>query len=158
MMELSIRVATRFQLSTDSFAPYKESVDRVFGSDIDYAQIHKEYREDQQSEKRYCPAQIIRVTKKRISGYPDRKRVSTSHVERLNLTARMNCRRFTRLSNGFSKSLQHHEAAVALHFFHYNFIRPHQTLRVPPAVEARVTNKLWKWEDLLNWDEKRIAA
>lgn len=158
MMELSTRVSTRFQLSTDSFIPYREAVDRVFGSDIDYAQIHKEYREEQQSEKRYSPAQIIRVTKKRISGYPDRKQVSTSHIERLNLTTRMNCRRFTRLSNAFSKSLLHHEAAVALHFFHYNFVRLHQTLRVTPAFQAKVTNRLWNWEDLLNWGKEAVAA
>jgi len=159
MMELSTRVSTQFQLSTDSFGPYREAVDRVFGDDIHYAQIHKEYREETKEEARkYSPGKIIRVTKMQITGQPNPKRISTSHIERLNLTARMNCRRFTRLSNAFSKSLAHHEAAVALHFFHYNFVRPHQTLRVTPAFQARVTNKLWKWEDLLNWKQERIAA
>ncbi|MBI1804350.1 MAG: IS1 family transposase [Ignavibacteriae bacterium] len=158
MMELSVRVATRFQLSTDSFIPYREAVDRVFGNDIAYAQIHKEYRQDPMNEKRYSPGKIIRVTKNPITGNPNPKRISTSHIERLNLTARMNCRRFTRLSNAFSKSLTHHEAAVALHFFHYNFVRTHQTLRVTPAVEAKVTNRLWNWEDLLNWGREAKAA
>ena len=159
MTELSTRVATRFQLSTDSFAPYKEAVDSTFGTDIHYAQIHKKYREETREEaRRYSPGNIIRVTKLPITGTPNPKRISTSHIERLNLTARMNCRRFTRLSNAFSKSLMHHEAAVALHFFHYNFVRVHQTLRVPPAVEAKITNKLWKWEDLLTWGNHKIAA
>ena len=159
MMELSTRVITRFQLSTDSFKPYRDAVDRVFGDDIAYAQIHKEYREDTKEEtRRYSPGKIIRVDKNVITGSPDPKRISTSHIERLNLFARTNCRRFTRLSNGFSKSLPHHEAAVALHFFYYNFIRIHQTLRVTPAVEAKVTNRLWTWEDLLRWDRMSEKA
>lgn len=146
------RVVSRFQLSTDSFTPYSEAVDRTFGDDIHYAQIHKEYREETKEEvRKYSPGQIIRVTKLPITGTPNPKRISTSHIERLNLTARMNCRRFTRLSNGFSKSLMHHEAAVALHFFHYNFVRIHQTLRVTPAMEAKVTRKFWNWTDLLTY-------
>ena len=159
MMELNTRVTTRFQLSTDSFPAYRDAVDRVFGDDIAYAQITKVYREETKEDARkYSPGTIIRVTKTPMTGEPDPKRISTSHIERLNLTARMNCRRFTRLSNGFSKSLAHHEAAVALHFFFYNFIRVHQTLRVTPAFEARITNRLWNWEDLLTWRKAQIAA
>lgn len=151
MMELSTRIITRFQLSTDAFAPYKESVDRVFGDEVAYGQIHKEYREmNREDARRYSPGKIIRVTKNVITGYPKQKRISTSHIERLNLSTRTHCRRHTRLSLGFSKSLIHHEAATALHFFADNFMKPHGSLRVPPAVEAKVTNKLWKREDLLN--------
>lgn len=159
MMELSTRVTTRFQLSTDAFAPYKDAVDRVFGDEVAYGQIHKEYREETKEDARkYSPGKIIRVTKNAITGQPNPKRISTSHIERLNLSTRTHCRRYTRLSLGFSKSLIHHEAATALHFFAYNFMKPHGTLRVPPAVEAKVTNKLWKWEDLLNWGKEAIAA
>jgi len=150
MMELAVRVTTRFQLSTDSFAPYADAVDRVFGDEIEYAQIHKEYAE-MNGEKRYSPARIIRTTKKHIIGNPKNNRICTSYVERQNLTTRMNCRRFTRLTNAFSKSLKHHEAAVALHFFHYNFVRIHQTLRITPAMQAKVVNRLFDWSDLLNW-------
>lgn len=153
MMELSIRVKTRFQLSTDSFAPYFDAVDRVFGSEIDYAQIHKEYREDVagKSEKRYSPAQIIRVTKKPLLGEPDPKAICTSYVERQNLTVRMQMRRFTRLTNGFSRKLRNLEAAVDLHFFFYNFVRIHTSLRVTPAMESGITNRLWTWIDLLTF-------
>ena len=158
MMELATRVTSRFQLSTDSFSAYKEAVDRVFGEDIDYAQIHKEYQETQDGEKRYSPARIIRVSKKPVVGNPKNDHICTSYVERQNLTVRMQCRRFTRLTNGFSKSVKHHEAAVALHFFHYNFVRIHQTLRVTPAMEAKITNKLWYWADLLAWGTEAKAA
>ncbi len=150
MMELSTRVNTRFQLSTDSFTAYKDAVDRVFGTEIDYAQIHKEYAEVVDGEKRYSPAKIIRVTKNPIMGNPKPERISTSHIERQNLTVRMQCRRFTRLTNGFSKKLSNHEAAIDLHFFSYNFTKIHQTLRVTPAMEAKVTNHIWTWEELLS--------
>lgn len=150
MMELAVRVTSRFQLSTDSFAAYRDTVDRIWGDEIDYAQIHKEYAEMNQ-EKRYSPGRIIRTTKTLIAGNPKNSRISTSYIERQNLTSRMNCRRFTRLTNAFSKSLKHHEAAVDLHFFHYNFIRIHRTLRITPAMEAGITKKLWDWSDLLNW-------
>jgi IS1 family transposase len=158
MDELKYRIRTRFQLSTDAFAPYFNAVDTVFGSDVDYGQIHKEYKEEAKGEKRYSPAQIIRVTIKSLIGNPKRKRISTSHIERQNLTMRMQMRRFTRLTNAFSKSLKHHKAAIALHFFFYNFVRIHETLRVTPAMEANVTNRLWNWADLLTWGTQRIAA
>lgn len=158
MSELSTRVITRFQLSTDSFKPYADAVDMAFGTEIDYAQIHKEYEETADGEKRYSPAKIIRVTKKVMMGSPKNKHISTSYVERQNLTVRMQMRRFTRLTNAFSKKLRNHEAAVDLHFFHYNFMRIHRSLRITPAMEAKITNRLWTWEDLLTWKERRIAA
>ncbi len=157
MRELQYRISNKFQLTTDAFAPYFNAVDSVFGEDIHYGQIHKEYREDTRSEKRYSPADIVRVIIKPLIGQPQRKRISTSHIERQNLTIRMQMRRFTRLTNAFSKSLEYHKAAVALHFFHYNFMRVHQSLRVTPAMEARVTNRLWSWNDLLG-NAQRIAA
>lgn len=158
MMELSIRVPSRFQLSTDSFNAYETAVDRVFGADIDYAQIHKEYEETVEGQRRYSPAHIIHVDKKVISGQPKMKHVCTSHVESQNLTVRMHSRRFTRLTNGFSKKLRNLEAAVDLHYFFHNFIKIHKSLRVTPAMEAKVTNRLWNWEDLLMWNESAKAA
>jgi len=155
--ELSARVPVRFQLSTDAFVAYENAVDNAFGADIDYGQIHKEY-EEMSGEKRYSPGRIIRVTKKAISGRPKFKLISTSYIERQNLTMRMQSRRFTRLTNAFSKKLCNLEAAVDLHFFYYNFVKIHKTLRVTPAMEARVTNRLWLWEDLLLWGEIRKAA
>jgi len=158
MDELHYRIINRFQLSTDAFAPYFNVVDAVFGSDIDYGQIHKEYREDPKGERRYSPGKIIRVTIKPLIGNPVNKRISTSHIERQNLTIRMQMRRFTRLTNAFSKSLRYHKAAIALHFFFYNFVRIHESLRVTPAMEAKITNRLWNFSDLLTWNTERIAA
>ncbi|MFN0158015.1 MAG: IS1 family transposase [Bacteroidota bacterium] len=157
MKELSLRVTSRFQLSTDAFKPYADAVSRVWGADIDYAQIHKEYAE-MNTEKRYSPGHIIRTTKNPIFGSPINDRISTSYVERQNLTVRMQMRRFTRLTNAFSKKVRNLEAAVDLHFYHYNFVRTHQTLRVTPAMEAGITKRLWNWEDLLTWGEIAKAA
>jgi hypothetical protein len=121
----------------------------VFGEDIDYGQVHKNYAEEFKTEKRYSPATITSVTLKIILGEPQKKRISTSHIERQNLTMRMNMRRLTRLTNAFSKKLENHKAAIALHFFHYNFMRIHQTLRVTPAMQANVTNHIWNWQEFL---------
>jgi IS1 family transposase len=158
MMELATRIMTRFQLSTDAFGGYKEAVDRVFGGDIDYGQIHKEYREELKNEKRYSPAQIIRVSKEVLLGEPTMRNISTSFVERQNLTMRMQMRRFTRLTNAFSKKYEYLEAAIALHFFHYNFMRVHQTLRVTPAMEAGISKSFWTWEELLGWEKQQKEA
>ncbi len=159
MMELSTRIMTRFQLSTDSFSGYADAVDRVFGSEIDYAQVHKQYGEEPHGEKRYSPSNLIRITLRSLSGYPERKHISTSYVERQNLTMRMNMRRFTRLTNAFSKKLKNLESAVALHFFHYNFMRIHQTLRITPAMQAGISKHLWTWEEFLGWgNHQRQAA
>ncbi|HTY10507.1 MAG TPA: IS1 family transposase [Bacteroidota bacterium] len=149
MKELQYRISTRFQLSTDSFAPYFNAVDSVFGTDVDYGQIHKEYREDNKGERRYSPAQIVRVIINPLIGNPDRKHISTSKIERQNLTMRMGMRRLTRLTNAFSKKLENLKAATALHFYFYNFMRIHQSLRVTPAMEAKITNRIWGWDDLL---------
>ena len=158
MKELQYRITNKFQLTTDAFAPYFKAVDDVFGDDIHYGQIHKEYREDSKGEKRYSPADIVRVIIKPLIGQPERKRISTSHIERQNLTMRMQMRRFTRLTNAFSKKLENLKAAVALHFYHYNFMRIHSSLRVTPAMEAKVTKRLWGWEDLFNYGQIKQAA
>jgi len=159
MKELQYRINTRFQLTTDAFAPYYNAVDTVWGEDVDYGQIHKEYRADNKGEKRYSPADIVRVIIKPLIGNPKRKHISTSFIERQNLTMRMQMRRFTRLTNGFSKSLKHLEAALAIHFFHYNWMRVHETLRVTPAMEAGISKHLITWEDFLQWDNsQKIAA
>lgn len=159
MSELQMRISTRFQLSTDSFSGYLVAVDRVFGTEIDYAQVHKQYGEEPEGEKRYSPASIIRVSINPLIGQPKWKYISTSYVERQNLTMRMQMRRFTRLTNAFSKRLENLQAALALHFFHYNFMRIHQTLRVTPAMEARITKHIWTWRELLGMvDTEREAA
>jgi IS1 family transposase len=159
MMELATRIMTKFQLSTDSFPGYLEAVDRVFGSDVDYAQVHKEYAEETHNEKWYSPANIIRVTKRVLLGEPSTRNISTSHVERQNLTMRMQMRRFTRLTNAFSKKLEYLDAAISLHFFHYNFMRLHQTLRVTPAMQAGISKHLWTWREFLGWgNQESIAA
>jgi IS1 family transposase len=149
LSDLATRVSTRFQLSTDSFKGYFEAVDRVFGVDVDYAQIHKSYAESLEGEKRYSPAKIIRINILPLIGSPKQKHISTSYVERQNLTIRMQMRRFTRLTNGFSKKLENLRASLALHFFHYNFMRIHQTLRVTPAMEAGISTHIWGWGELL---------
>jgi IS1 family transposase len=156
--DLQYRIITRFQLSTDSFKPYFNVVDEIFGTDIDYGQIHKEYKEETKGEKRYSPAQIIRVIINPLIGQPSIKHISTSYIERQNLTMRMQMRRFTRLTNAFSKKLRNLESAVALHFYHYNFMRIHQSLRVTPAMQANVTHRLWTWEDLLFSTQIKKAA
>jgi len=157
MYQLAERIPNRFQLSTDAFTPYPDAVDRAFGADIDFAQLLKKYAEEK-GERRYSPGQIISVTKIPITGDPKRSRISTSYIERQNLTIRMQMRRFTRLTNAYSKKLANLKAAVALHFFHYNFMRIHQTLRVTPAMEARITNHIWEWEELLGMSIQSKAA
>ncbi len=149
LRDLNYRVSNRFQLSTDSFHAYPNAVESVWGSDIDYGQVHKQYGETPEVQKRYSPSQIVSVTIRPITGQPIRKHISTSYVERQNLTIRMQMRRFTRLTNAFSKKLENLKAALALHFFHYNFMRIHQTLRVTPAMQAKVTAHVWTWEELL---------
>lgn len=158
MKDLNFRIPTRFQLSTDAFNGYFGAVDSVFGADIDFGVIHKTYSDEIKTEKRYSPPQVVSVSLAVINGNPVRKRISTSHIERQNLTMRMQMRRFTRLTNAFSKKLENLKAATALHFFHYNFLRIHSSLRVTPAMEASITNKIWSWEDLLGLAEKRKAA
>jgi IS1 family transposase len=147
--DLASRINIRFQLSTDSFLPYFNIIDSVFGKNIDYAQINKIYRNDLIAEKRYSPAQIVGIDIKSLSGNPNPDTISTSYVERQNLTMRMQMRRFTRLTNGYSKKLANLQAAVHLHFFYYNFMRLHKTIKVTPAMEAGISNRIWCWNDLL---------
>jgi IS1 family transposase len=146
---LKEKVVSRFQLSTDSFHCYPVAVDNHFPKGVDYAQINKIYKEEYKGERRYSPAKILKINKEWIQGEPKENKVSTSFVERQNLTMRMQMRRFTRLTNAFSKKLDNLKSACSLHFFYYNFIRVHQSLRVTPCMEAKVTNHIWNWKEFL---------
>ncbi|HVV60317.1 MAG TPA: DDE-type integrase/transposase/recombinase, partial [Pseudolabrys sp.] len=147
--DLRSRLSNRVQLTSDGHRPYLTAVDTVFGDDVDYAMLHKIYGSDPVGEKRYSPAVCVGAQKRRVTGNPDVKHVSTSYAERANLTMRMHMRRFTRLTNAFSKKVENHVAAVALHTMFYNFVRVHQTLKVTPAMAAGVTDRLWEIKDLV---------
>jgi IS1 family transposase len=149
IQDLAGRLANRVQLTTDGLKMYLNAVADSFGQDIDYAMIVKIYGNDPSAEKRYSPAICTGCDKQTKIGNPDQKHISTSYIERQNLTMRMGMRRFTRLTNAFSKKLENHVAAIAIHCFHYNYIRIHSTLRVTPAMAAGVTNRLWSIEDLV---------
>jgi IS1 family transposase len=150
MDDLASRLNNRVQLTTDGHKAYLEAVEGAFGADIDYAVLHKIYGSVPESAKgRYSPAECIGTEKHRIEGKPDKKHVSTSYVERSNLTFRMQNRRFTRLTNGFSKKLENHAYSVALFVMFYNFTRIHKTLRVTPAMAAGVTDRLWEVADIV---------
>lgn len=150
MQDLADRLKNRVQITTDGHRMYLQAVEDAFGKDVDFSQLVKLYGAAEGSEKRYSPAQCLGAQKVKINGNPDNAKVSTSYVERQNLTMRMNMRRFTRLTNGFSKKIENLGHAVALHFMNYNFCRIHQTLRVTPAMAAGVTERLWDIEDILN--------
>ncbi len=161
MEDVASRLATRVQLTTDGHKPYLEAVEGAFGADVDYAMLVKQYGEPagpKTAGRRYSPAVCTGARKVWISGEPDKAKVSTSHVERQNLTMRMHMRRFTRLTNAFSKKVENHEHAVALHFMFYNFCRQHQTLRVTPAMAAGLTDRLWSVEDIVALVEAQEAA
>jgi IS1 family transposase len=143
------RLANRVQLTSDGHKAYLQAVKDTFGRELDYAQIVKLYGPTPAPVGRYSPAICTGARKTRITGNPDMAHVSTSFVERQNLTMRMHMRRFTRLTNGFSKKIESHVNAVALHFAYYNFVRIHQTLRVTPAMAAGVTDRLWEMADLV---------
>ena len=149
MKDLAGRLANRVQLTTDGHGMYLDAVPRAFGREIDYAQLIKVYGNNPESEIRYSPPKCTGIRAKEVIGYPEGKNVSTSYVERQNLTMRMNMRRFTRLTNAFSKKVTNLGHAVALHFMYYNFCRIHQSLRVTPAMKAKVTDHLWEIEDIL---------
>ena len=149
MQDLAGRITNRVQLTTDGLRVYLNAVEGTFGANIDYAMLSKVYGSDPSAEKRYSPAKIVSMTSEVITGSPNPKHVSTSYVERQNLTMRMSIRRFTRLTNAFSKKLENHAAAVALHYMHYNFCRVHQTLRVTPAMEAGLTSTVWSISDIV---------
>ena len=150
MKDLAIRLKNRVQLTTDGHKMYLEAVEDAFGSEIDFSQLIKIYGNSEESQKRYSPAQCIGTEKIKINGNPKEESISTSYVERQNLTMRMNMRRFTRLTNAFSKKVENLGHALALHFMYYNFCRIHQTLRMTPAMKAKVTDRLWDVEDILN--------
>ena len=144
------RLTTRVQLTTDGLKSYLEAVEGAFGADVDYVQLIKLYGASPESAKgRYSPAECTGIIKTPIEGKPDPKHISTSYVERQNLTMRMSMRRFTRLTNGFSKKLESHIYAISLYFVFYNFCRIHKTLKVTPAVAAGITSKLMGFEDIV---------
>lgn len=150
MDDLAGRLASRIQLTSDGHKPYLEAVEGAFGGDIDYAALQKIYGTAPEAAKgRYSPAICTGIKVERIEGSPDPKHISTSYSERNNLTMRMSMRRFTRLTNAFSKKVENHAHSVALHFMYYNFCRIHQTLRVTPAMAAGVTDRLWDIEDII---------
>jgi IS1 family transposase len=148
MADCAERIVGRPQITTDALRHYLSAVEDAFGADVDYAMLHKLYGASTSDESRYSPATCIGCDMKVISGDPDPKHVSTSYVERQNLSMRMGMRRFTRLTNGFSKKFENHAHQVALYFFHYNFCRIHKTLRVTPAMEAGLTDHVWTLEEL----------
>src|SRR5439155_19108664 len=147
----SLRFATSgsFQLTTDGFKPYIDTVEHVFGADIDFSQLVKIYSSDESIRERYSPGEVIDAIPVPITGDPDPAHISTSYVERQNLTMRMAIRRLTRLTNGFSKKWQNLKAALALHFAYYNFCRVHRSLRVTPGMAAGITNHIWTLLDLI---------
>ena len=155
MQDVAARLATRVQLTVDGHKPYLQAVADAFENKIDFAQLIKVYGQpaDSTDRRRYSPAECSGSTVGKIIGDPDFDYISTSYVERQNLTMRMSMRRFTRLTNAFSKKLANHEAAVALHFMHYNFCRQHKTLRVTPAMQAGIAKYIWSMEDVLNMVE-----
>ena len=155
--DLAGRLANRVQITADGHKPYLVAVDAAFGSDVDFAQLIKIYGELAEGQKRYSPADCIGTKKSKVIGNPDMCCVSTSFVERQNLTMRMSIRRFTRLTNAFSKKIENHAHSVALHYMHYNFVRIHKTLRVTPAMAAGVTERLWTISDIVSLVEKAEA-
>jgi IS1 family transposase len=152
--DLSERLANRVQLSSDALAAYVEATERAFGADIDYGQEVKAYEAEPVGRGRYSPPHVTSAQRVVIAGNPDKALISTSLVERQNLTMRMSMRRFTRLTNAFSKHIENLRAAVSLHFAHYNFVRVHRSLRVTPAMEARVSNRLWSIDELVERTSK----
>ena len=153
--DLADRLSTRVQLTTDGHKPYLEAVEGAFGSEIDYAMLVTLYESDgpkgkrAPAESRYSPARCAGTRTQRIAGDPDERHISTSYVERQNLTMRMSMRRFTRLTNAFSKKLDNHKAMIAMHYMHYNFARIHKTLRVTPAMEAGVSDHVWELAEII---------
>ena len=152
MTDLASRLRNRVQITSDGFAPYTLAVPGAFGGDVDYAQLVKIYGNDpsRKPERRYSPAVCLDAVPSRVCGDPDPEHISTSYVERLNLTMRMSMRRYTRLTNGFSKKVENLAAAVSLHFMHYNFCRVHKTLGTTPAVAAGAADHVWKVADIIS--------
>ena len=158
MTDLAGRLRHRIQLTTDGHQPYVEAVESAFGCEIDYAQLIKVYAIDQESERRYSPVVCQSCNPRPVMGDPNPKYISTSYVERQHLTMRMSIRRYTRLTNAFSKKLENHAAATAIHFAYYNFARIHRTIRTSPAQAAGVTETLWSIRDIVTLLEEREAT
>ena len=150
--DLASRIdSNRVQVSTDALAAYVEAVERGFGACADYGQIVKTYgATDFEGQRRYSPAEIVKIERRVISGRPEQSDISTSYIERQNLTMRMHMRRLTRLTNAFSKKLENFQAAVSLHFAYYNFVRMHKSLRMTPAMAGGVTDRIWSIGDLVD--------
>lgn len=149
MHDLKGRLANRVQMTTDGYRPYRMAVEDAFGSDIDYGQLVKIYGfMENRGEAKYSKSALVETRKAKIKGNPDKKHISTSICERNNLTMRMGMRRFTRLTNAFSKKIENHGYAIALHYFHYNFCRIHQTLRITPAMAAGIADHVWSLEEM----------
>lgn len=147
---LEKRLPNRVQITTDGYLPYRDAVINYFGKKADYAQLVKSYGNERMQEQiRYSPPDMVKTKKVVVIGNPNPADISTSLIERQNLTMRMNMRRFTRLTNAFSRKLENLRAAVALHFMYYNFVRIHQTLGVTPAVKAGIVNRKWEIQDIL---------
>ncbi len=150
MKDLESRLANRVQLTTDGHRAYLSAVENTFGrGGVDYAMLIKQYGPDPEGEKRYSPPQCLGCDKDEVFGSPDPKHISTSYVERQNLSMRMGIRRFTRLTNAFSKKFENHVHALSIYFMHYNFVRIHQSLRVTPAMEAGVVSSPWTLADMV---------
>jgi IS1 family transposase len=149
MSDLAGRLANRVQLTTDGHHAYLSAVDAAFDRAIDYAMLVKHHGIAPEAEKRYSPPVCLGAERQVVRGRPDPDHINTSYVERQNLSMRMGIRRFTRLTNAFSKKLENHIHALSIYFMHYNFVRIHQTLRCTPAMEAKVTEKLWSLEDMV---------
>ena len=149
MNDVAGRLANHVQLTTDGHRPYLTAVEDAFGGDIDYAMLVKLYGSSGEGETRYSPAKCLGAIPHEVTGNPDPKHISTSFVERQNLTMRMSMRRFTRLTNAFSKKLENHAAMLAAYFRYYNFGRVHQTLRVTPAMEAGIADHVWSIEEIV---------
>jgi IS1 family transposase len=158
MHDVATRLANRVQLTTDALRSYLDAVEDAFGADIDYAKLVKLYGEGPASAGRYSPAECVGTRKERMMGAPDPAHVSTSYVERQNLTMRMHMRRFTRLTNGFSKKVESHYHMVALYTVWYNFVRIHKTLRCAPAMAAGISKTLWSMEDVVALIDARAEA
>jgi IS1 family transposase len=153
MQDLAARLDGRIQLTTDGMPGYPAAVQKAFGTDVDYAVLNKSYEggtAQVEAKRRYSPAVCVGATKNVVCGSPELRDVSTSHVERANLTMRMGMRRFTRLTNGFSKKIEMHMHAVSLHFMHYNFARIHKTMKVTPAMQAGIAKGVWTIKDICN--------
>jgi IS1 family transposase len=151
--DLKGRLANRVQLTTDGHAMYLEAIEHAFGSDVDYGMLVKLYGQEPEGSKRYSPAKCISAQRHTVQGKPDSEAISTSYVERQNLTMRMSLRRFTRLTNGFSKKVSNHVLALSIYFMFYNFARPHKSLSNPypesPAMAAGLTNHIWTIEEIV---------